>query len=185
MNDLFGNEIKKQEPDYIEEKMNPFEAVELITRYKYLSTTDTETFYYVMRQTKGRYYTVSIHTSLEDAKRNTKPDFKIFEKKMDYNTLYMVIRIMTYHPALTIFANVADSLMYNVDNKSIFMMLEQEIPKNKYYIKFRGSKKKNDDILKRIYNIMEIGTKDAENCLDIVETQNKTKEFLKCFDTGD
>jgi hypothetical protein len=181
---LFGKTVKEDVIEYTSEKMNPFDTIELITRYNYLSTTDVETFYYVMKPVKKRFYTDTIHLSLDEAKKKCTIGQKIIEKKMDMNVVYMVVKAMTFHPELVVYANAADALLANIGCMPILLMLEQEIPKKKYYIKYIGDKKKNPELFKLISTTLEIDSKNVEDCLLLAEMQGKTKEFLSHFDVG-
>ena len=187
MTNLFGKkeEVIKQEDIIETEKMNPFDLFVLISQYNYLQETDLETFYFVMKPVRGRYYTESVFIDLEEAMKNRKGSMKIIEKTLEVNCLWMLIKIMSQQKELFFLANIADQMLGTIDNKAILLMIEKEIPKKKYYTKFHKAKKYNHELFNVISETMEIDQKNVEDCLEIAEELNIKKEFIKHFERGD
>ena len=189
MTTLFGKNQENKSNEITEiniEKTSPFDLFILVSEYNYLQNTDQETFYFVMKPVKTKYYTEKIFVDLEEAMRFKSDHMKIVEKTLDVNNLWMLIKIMSQQKSLFFLANVADQMLGNINNKAILLMLEKEIPKRKYFIKrFHKNKKVNNELLEIISNTMEIDPKNVEDCLEIANELNIKRKFIKHFDRGD
>ena len=189
MYDIFGDKIEVVKPQYEKIQMNPWDLVDLITRYNYLNTTEYTIFYYVKRPHvtkagKEILLTNTIHTTLDEALSNKKDNYKIYEMTLNKSLIYMVIRILACHKDLNIYALIADSFI-QLQPLTRLKFLESIIPKKNYFIRYINVKNKSLEAyehnkhkynLKLIMENYDLGYKDCEALIevyDLLGIQNK------------